>query len=261
MNSTSIATTGSRIGWLERAGDDFPYYNGQPVGLTGIQWILLMIATAIGFFTLTSGLGGLLPALGGYLPVFLYIAIPLGILVFLAGRHWTALFRKLGGRDVLLMFLFMLLTVVVTLGVGAILVNVTETTRNTTVASLGDQSTLQILLFYVRSAVQLFGEELMTILPFLALMYLFAGVMKTGRVTAIILAWLLTGLLFAIEHLPTYNWNLVQALGGVGIVRLVLTLPYIMTKNIWVSAGAHVLNDWFTFSFSLFADSMKDAAG
>jgi membrane protease YdiL (CAAX protease family) len=52
-----------------------------------------------------------------------------------------------------------------------------------------------------------------------------------------------------------------QALGGVGVVRLVLTLPYIMTKNIWVSTGAHVLNDWFTFSITLLGANLNDSAG
>jgi membrane protease YdiL (CAAX protease family) len=256
MNNTSVDATGSRIGWLERPNEDFPYYNGRPVGLSGQQWILLMIAASVGFMALVNGLGGVVPSLSGWLPVALYSAIPLGALMLFAGKHWTALFWKVSGKDILLMFLFALLTIAVMFGVGAILVNTTETTQNTAVASIADKSSAQILLFYMRSAVQLFGEELMTILPFLFIMYLFAGVMKTGRVTAIFLAWLLTGVLFAIQHLPTYGWNLVQAFGGVGIVRLVLTLPYIMTKNIWVSTGAHVLNDWFTFSFTLFATSM-----
>jgi len=32
----------------------------------------------------------------------------------------------------------------------------------------------------------------------------------------------------------------------------VLTLPWIMTKNIWVSTGAHIVNDWLLFTMSLF---------
>jgi membrane protease YdiL (CAAX protease family) len=67
--------------------------------------------------------------------------------------------------------------------------------------------------------------------------------------------------LFAAEHLPTYDWNVVQALRGVGVARLILTLPYIMTKNLWVSTGAHVLNDWIIFSVSLLGTSMADSAG
>jgi len=32
---------------------------------------------------------------------------------------------------------------------------------------------------------------------------------------------------------------------------MVLTLPWILTKNIWVSTGAHIANDWLLFSLSL----------
>jgi hypothetical protein len=30
----------------------------------------------------------------------------------------------------------------------------------------------------------------------------------------------------------------------IGSARMVLTLPWILTKNIWVSTGAHIINDW-----------------
>ena len=33
----------------------------------------------------------------------------------------------------------------------------------------------------------------------------------------------------------------------IGSARLVLTLAYIKTKNIWVSYGAHLINDWTLF--------------
>ena len=36
-----------------------------------------------------------------------------------------------------------------------------------------------------------------------------------------------------------------------GHARLILLLPYIMTKNIWVSTGAHILNDWTLFIIAL----------
>jgi hypothetical protein len=253
-------THGGRIGWLERPGGDFPYYNGRPVALSGMQWILLMIATAIGFLVLIFGLGIFTGRLTGFVPVVLYVAIPLGVLALVSGRHWTALFGKVGWRDVLLMVAFAILNILVTLGVGAVLVHLTETTGNPGVAALAEQSPADILIYYLRAVPQLLGEELMTILPFLALMYLFTARMKTGRVTAIVLAWVLTGVLFAVEHLPTYDWNMIQALGGVGIARLALTLPYIMTKNLWVSTGAHVLNDWATFSVSLLGASLTHTA-
>ena len=40
-----------------------------------------------------------------------------------------------------------------------------------------------------------------------------------------------------------------QALIGIGAARLVLTLAFIRTKNIGVSTGAHILNDWVGFTF------------
>ena len=52
-----------------------------------------------------------------------------------------------------------------------------------------------------------------------------------------------TPLLFAL-----LNWA--QALIGIGTARVLLTLAYIVTRNLWVSAGAHVLNDWTGFLFA-----------
>jgi membrane protease YdiL (CAAX protease family) len=37
----------------------------------------------------------------------------------------------------------------------------------------------------------------------------------------------------------------------IGVARMVLTLPWIMTKNIWVSTGAHIINDWSLFGLAL----------
>jgi hypothetical protein len=44
-----------------------------------------------------------------------------------------------------------------------------------------------------------------------------------------------------------------QALVGLIPVRLALLLPYIITRNIWVSTGVHVLNDWAIFGMSAIA--------
>ena len=98
---------------------------------------------------------------------------------------------------------------------------------------------------------QLLGEELITILPFLALMALFSKRFGASRKTAIVGAWLVSAALFGLAHLPTYGWNVVQCLAIIGTARLVLTLPWIMTKNLWVSTGAHIINDWTLFGLGL----------
>jgi len=72
-----------------------------------------------------------------------------------------------------------------------------------------------------------------------------------GRPGAIVGAWLVSSLLFGLIHLPTYDWNLIQCIVVIGSARMVLTLPWILTKNIWVSTGAHIANDWLLFTLSL----------
>jgi len=34
---------------------------------------------------------------------------------------------------------------------------------------------------------------------------------------------------------------------GIRSARVILTLAYAVTRNLWVSAGAHILNDWSGF--------------
>jgi membrane protease YdiL (CAAX protease family) len=107
------------------------------------------------------------------------------------------------------------------------------------------------IAFFAKTLPQLFGEEVVTILPFLALMTLLSSGFGVGRKAAVVSAWLISSLLFGLIHLPTYDWNWVQCIVVIGTARLVLTLPWILTKNIWVSTGAHIVNDWLLFSMSL----------
>jgi membrane protease YdiL (CAAX protease family) len=72
-----------------------------------------------------------------------------------------------------------------------------------------------------------------------------------GRKGAIVGAWLVSSLLFGLIHLPTYDWNWIQCIVVIGSARLVLTLPWILTKNIWVCTGAHIINDWLLFGGGL----------
>lgn len=98
---------------------------------------------------------------------------------------------------------------------------------------------------------QLIGEELITILPFLALLALATSVLGWSRRTTVLIGWVGSALLFAALHLPTYDWNILQCLVLIGLSRLVLTLAYFVTKNLWVSSGAHILNDWIMLGLPL----------
>ncbi|MOA19360.1 CAAX amino terminal protease self- immunity [compost metagenome] len=72
---------------------------------------------------------------------------------------------------------------------------------------------------------------------------------------AIILAWVVASIIFGAYHLPTYNWNIIQAIVGIGIARVVLLYPYLKTKNIWTSFIVHVMNDWTIFGLTFWAST------
>ena len=45
----------NRFAWLERAADDFPFYNGQPVWISGRQWRFVLLVTLAAFLILVLG--------------------------------------------------------------------------------------------------------------------------------------------------------------------------------------------------------------
>jgi len=253
MTSEHTAGPEDRFNWLERSGDDFPYYNGRPVLISGGQWWFVMLAVAAGFALLIYPLPFLRGTFTKLVPPILYWAVPLAALAMVAGTHWKALFRKLRGMDFVWMLVFFVLNFLITLVTGSIIVAFFEHTANPVSDSMVVASTMGKVLFFVRTGIQLFGEEVFSILPFLALLYWLNARLRVSRKKAIVLAAIGVAVIFAAVHLPTYQWHLPQALIGVGIARLVLLLPYIMTKNIWVSTGAHILNDWAIFGLPLLA--------
>ncbi|WP_347309949.1 CPBP family intramembrane glutamic endopeptidase [Defluviimonas sp. SAOS-178_SWC] len=255
-NTPTFSNDAERFNWLERPDDDFPFYRGQPVWLSTGAWLLVLLAVALGFLELLYGPGLVSAGPARFVVVFLYVAMPLAVLSLVAGQHWRALFRPIRAIDFLWMIGFAILNLLVTLVTGTIMTRLIETTANKAVAGASQLAGSDLLLFFAQTGVQLVGEEVMSILPFLALMYWLCGRGGMRRKRAIIVAALIVAALFAVEHLPTYNWNLLQALLGVGVARIVLLLPYIMTKSLAVSAGAHILNDWMFFGVSILGSAM-----
>jgi hypothetical protein len=245
------ASPNQPISWLERPGDDFPYYNGKPVRISGRQWWIVMVAVAVGFAILILPPPGFRGPITAFVPAILYTVIPLAALAFVAGGAWKALFRRLWGRDFLWMIAFAILNLAVAFVAGRILMKLVETTANEAVAGSGSLDGAGQILLFARTSFQLFGEEVMSILPFLALLYWLVAVRGMGRKSAIVIATLLVAVLFAAVHLPTYGWSVIQVVLGVGVARIVLLIPYFITKNILVSTGAHILNDWISFALAI----------
>jgi hypothetical protein len=262
MNTAGVGTTddSARVAWLEDPGRDFPYYRGRPVALTASQWLLVMAAVGVGFMAVALPIAWPGGMVGSFVPAILLFVIPLGALALVAGGSWRALFGRVSGREIKWMVLFALLNIVVTMCIGAVVTAFVEVEANAAIASIVGLDTAGRVMFLVKIALQLLGEEVISILPFLALLTLFTQRFGVSRRAAIAGAWLLSALLFGLAHLPTYGWNLVQCIVVIGSARLVLTLPWIMTKNLWVSTGAHVLNDWALMSMGLLGAMLASQA-
>lgn len=224
---------------------DFPFYNGQPVEISGRGWLIILCAVALGFAALVALPLSSFPL--NFIPPILFVAIPLGALAMVAGPHWTALFQRYGIKQFGQSLGFGVLTIVVSGAAGFLLGLLTPMAANPAVTSLAGIGPAELVLFLARTFIQLIGEELTTVLPLLAVLWLGVSRFGLSKRAALIIGVVVSTLWFSALHLPTYNWNVLQCLGIIGTARIVLTLSYLVTRNLWVSAGAHIINDWTLF--------------
>lgn len=168
----SAKTNNARFSWLEDAGKDFPFYNGAPTPISGGQWLLVLAILVAGFLVLALPIRWPSELFAQIAPAVVMPLLPLLALAYVAPRHWTAIFGRVGARDVKLMIGFALLNILVSMSVGAIFFALSAVTSNAATARLGDLDAPGRILFFLKTVPQLFGEEVLTILPFLALMQL-----------------------------------------------------------------------------------------
>ncbi|MFC3183259.1 CPBP family glutamic-type intramembrane protease [Cypionkella sinensis] len=187
------------------------------------------------------------------IPALLFLIIPLLTLIGIVGPHWTALFRPVGLWQIGQMVLFGLLTLAGSMAVALALSQVVTFSDNPVSHAVGEMTAVQLAERLLPTIPQLIGEELFGILPFLAVLWLCVTIMGFSRRAGIGIALIISALIFGAAHLPTYDWHWGQALIGIGSARIFLTLSYLVTRNLWVSAGAHILNDWsgFLFAFAI----------
>lgn len=236
---------------LEDPVGDFPFYNGAPVAISARGWCAVMAGVVAGFAALMWPVAWPGGPLGAMVPAILFVAIPLAMLARAAPGHWRALFGRVGWRELRLMVGLALLNIAITLSVGVFVQTFAEVSPNAAAAQLAAMGTGERIAFFAKTLPQLLGEELVTVLPFLLVLTLLTQRAGVGRRGAVVGAWLVSSLLFGLLHLPTYDWNWVQCIAIIGTARIVLTLGWILTKNIWVSTGAHVINDWLLFTVGL----------
>ncbi|WP_312165645.1 type II CAAX prenyl endopeptidase Rce1 family protein [Phenylobacterium sp.] len=189
---------------------------------------------------------------GRWLAVGLFVSGPLLGLALVAGYDWTRLFRRLTWSQVWLGLAFapiaLLTSALVALGVNRF----GTTTANPSVDMLAHIPLGQAAQFLASVPLQLLGEELITVVVLLAVS---AALLRVGasRGPAIAGGWLVSAVVFGALHLPTYQWHVLQALLVIGSSRLVLSLPYLWTRNLWVSTLAHIALDGSLMIFALLA--------
>ena len=249
MDNTTVSSP--RL-MLERKGTDFPFYADTPPTVSGAGWLLVLVATAIGFAALGTPMPFEDNIVTGWLRAAVFVGLPLLALALAAPGRWQAIFRRVGLREVLLMFVFAILNIIITMSIGTLMTIFGTTTGNEGIASAANLEGARLASFFAKVGLQLLGEELITILPFLAILWYCHVKAGLGRNAAVLIAWLVSAIAFALIHLPTYNWNVVQCLMIIGSARLVLTWAYVWTKNIWVSTGAHIINDWLIIGSTVF---------
>jgi hypothetical protein len=213
---------GQRLWRLEDPVGDFPFYNGVPKALSGGQWLWLMAAVAAGYLVLVLPIPWPGGPFGALLPALLFPVIPLAALAHVAPGHWKVIFGAVRGRELRLMLGIALLNIVVSMSLGALVRVLMDVTPNAATAQLGGMDTTGRFAFFAKTLPQLLGEEVVTVLPFLAVL-----TMLSNRF---------------------------------GTARMVLTLGWILTKNLWVSTGAHIINDWLLFGVGLLGAGLVGAA-
>jgi hypothetical protein len=152
------AVSDDRFNWLEYPNDDFPYYNGRPVRISGPQWWFVMLMTAIGFLALVAPIPFIPGAIGQFIRAILFFAIPLAGLAIVTLGHWTAIFRPIGGRDIKWIIGFAVLNILGSVAIGSAVLRLFGATANPLVSGLGSQSTSEQVLFFLKTALQLFAD-------------------------------------------------------------------------------------------------------
>ena len=215
--------------------------------VSGAGWAIVTGATVLAF-ALLAVIPWSTPPLN-FIPTVLFAGIPLAAYLLVNRGRRPMILRRIGLRSVAIAVGFALLTIVSSFAAGLALSQVMSLTSNTIIAGLAGETAWDLIILLARSAIQLVGEELITILPLLAVLWLGTRRLGLSPRTAMIAAVILSTAWFAALHLPTYDWNVAQCFGTIGVARLVLTAAFLVTRSLWVSSIAHIVNDWSLFLF------------
>lgn len=232
-------------------GTGLPYQSGVPSAADPVSargWVILLLSVGAAFAILSLPPPRFFDGIFSIVPALAFTAIPLVTLHVVSGGKVRRLFRGYGLRAFGLSLLFGIATLTASLAVALVLRPFAPLEPNRVGDVLANANALSVSIFLVRTFIQLVGEEVVTVLPLLAVTWFCTARMGIGRRGGLTMGIAVSTLVFSAMHLPTYDWNVVQCFAVIGTARLVLTAAYLRTRNLWVSSGAHILNDWLIFA-------------
>lgn len=95
--------------------------------------------------------------------------------------------------------------------------------------------------FFLSTLIQFIAEEIIFIIPFL---FIINKVKIENNIIKTILAILISSIIFGAMHLSTYDFNILQAVLIISIIRTGLSMSYVISKNLSVTYIIHIIYDW-----------------
>lgn len=213
---------------------DLPFLNGDS-RFTTKNVIILIIG-----FLIAAAIPYLIPPTGnGLLKAILITFPPLLAVVYVFKDDMSNIFRIPKPIDIIiviigfiLMFVFGILSNFIGSALGIAMV---------TDSAVSGPSSILI----IRATIQILGEELIKFIPLIIVAaYLYKSI---GRKAAIIVAIIISQIIFALFHIPAYGLVMGFLLVHIGFGSIVLPFVYVKTKNLVLCYLIHLLLDLWTF--------------
>lgn len=107
--------------------------------------------------------------------------------------------------------------------------------------------------FFVSTMIQFIAEEIIFVIPFLFVINKFN---TKNNILKTIVAIIVSSLIFGAMHISTYNFNILQAVLVISIIRTGLSMSYVLSKNLTVTYLIHIIYDWTLIGIYLTAGQM-----
>lgn len=217
---------------------DFPFYKDSKINYVDV----LILAIVPILFTIYTFFPFRIPY--GLTP-YIFTFTHLGAFLIVAKGKISLLVKKPNKRDILRVFVTLLLQYVIAISLALVLKFILDVAVNENGVFDMDMN----FKFWISIAIQLFGEELYKILLFLATLIVSYKLTKK-RTLSIGIGLFVSLTFFAFLHATTYD-SIVQIIVLQGFASLCCFYNYLKSKNILTSYLQHFLFDAIPFLLSM----------